>query len=534
MSLLSAEQIELLALQPVPGDHPAGENVRLESQFEDIEQEIAKLDALSIDHPVRWTLISENAQTILAQQSKDFLVVCYLTRALCETDLVSGLNQGLRLAYGVADTYWDHAFPPKKRVRGRAQAFEWLAEKCHPLLQEYRPRPRDLDAIKELEDTVVVLDELLLEKMHDAAPNLAEFRQTFRRMREALEAQQSAQSKAQPDVQPRVDQGAAVKPPARPQAVQTPAPTPASSVGNDRELMAAYRAAQDPLRLASQYLSAKNALDPEIYRINRFITWLGVSQLPPAVNNKTQIRPVAKDKLDRLLALRQEQNWQQLVLEIEPSLARAPFWLDGQRYACEALEALAANEAADAVKAGVSGFVNRLPGVDGLTFFDDTPYADSATRQWIQQISRAESHSGGSNSLTVDTADLSPRWLESYELAQQMVVEKRIPDALNLFQDGVAQSTSLREQSLWRLNQARLCFDAGLKQLALPLLEALDHQLVESGVEQWEPQMTKRVIELLLRCYRSLDANEQTQAKMEHLHTRLCRLDLALAFELIT
>ena len=60
--------------------------------------------------------------------------------------------------------------------------------------------------------------------------------------------------------------------------------------------MAVYRLCQEQLRNASQHLATKNATDPEVFRINRFITWLGVNQLPPATQNKTQLRPISKEK----------------------------------------------------------------------------------------------------------------------------------------------------------------------------------------------------------------------------------------------
>lgn len=529
MSLLTAEEISQLATQPIAGDNPAGGNVRLEQAFEAIEQEIAKLDSFTAEDPVRWNDITATARQLLQERSKDFLVACFLTRSLCEVDLLDGLNQGLQIGKGIAETFWDHAYPPKKRLRGRSQAFEWLVEKCHPMLDEYNPGANDLERIKELESNLAALDDLLLDKMAEHAPNMAEFRQAFRRMRQGLEAEQESKPGVSARATPEAQASRATPTSVSTAAAAASAPV---QVASDRDLMAVYRLCQEQLRNASQHLAAKNALDTEVFRINRFITWLGVTQLPPATQNKTQLRPVSKEKMDTYSALYQEKRWLDLVVEIEQSLVKSPFWITGQRLVCEALQELDAEGPAEMVKQGVRDFVKRLPDVLGLTFNDDTPFADEKTRQWVQTLSQSGSAGQCGATLVVDTSELSADWEDTYQQAKALAGEKKTREALALFQSGVARSTSLREQALWRFNQARFCFEQGMRELALPLLENLDDQLTRQGVEEWEPQVTKRVLELLLRCHQMSDSSAERSLIVEKLHARLCKLDLALAFDL--
>lgn len=538
MSLLTAEQVEALITQPIPGEHPGGGNVRLETAFESVEREIAKLDSLTAEDPVRWREVLATAHEILQQQSKDFLVLCYLTRALCETSVIDGLQQGLTVASGMIERFWEHAVPPVKRARGRAQAFEWLVEKSQPLLDRYQPTLAHLEKIKALEATVIALDNALVEKMADAAPNLADFRQRFRRLRQGLEMEQQANARRVETNRPSAgvprDEMATESrtESASPGVMAAPNVPHAGNAASDKDVTAVYRAVQDPLRSVSQYLRSKKLTDPEAYRINRFVTWLGISQLPPATDNKTQLKPVPKDKVTACQSLLAEQRWQELLPELENSLSRAPYWLDGHRWVCEALQALKADDAETAVKDGVRAFVSRFPGVVNYRFSDDTPFADEQTRQWIQRQVCASTQSAGSGSVAVDTSGISPRWQEAYEQACALGKDKKFREAMLLFQEGCAQSTSLREQALWRFNQARFCYEHHLLQLAMPLLENLDHQLTEKGVDEWEPQITTKVLELLLRCYHGMDNAEVPEKRIEALHARLCKLDLALAFDL--
>ncbi len=531
MALLSAEQMEQMGKIPISAEMPAGESIRLEPIFESIEAEVAKLDDFTSKEPVRWKQVAEGAQKILTEESKDFLVACYLTRSLCEEDLLQGLSQGVQVARSMVEQFWDVAHPPKKRARGRSQAFEWLVEKCNPLLESYQPRQTDFEAISQLETNVIALDDYLIDKMADKAPNFAEFRQMFRRLRQGLEAEkQQAESKTATSKTTQ-----APSTPNRPSPTSSilSAPAAPSSVGCDKDLIAVYRTTQEQLRSVTQYLSSNNSADAEIFRINRFITWLGVNQMPPATAGKTQLRPLAKDKLEAYQAMYQEKRWQDLLPEIEQSLVRAPFWLDGQKMVADALEDLDNTLALSAVIDGVRAFVNRIPGVLNGRFSDDSPFACDATKQWINQSVMTSGSGQSAEALSIDTAHLSKDWEQAYGEAVELAKQKQTRQALALFQEGVARSTSKREQTLWQFNQARFCFEQGLQQLALPILENIDASLTNSGASDWEPQLTKQVLQLLLRCYQLQEGTAMTEEKTKVLHARLCQLDLAMAFDLV-
>ena len=455
-------------------------------------------------------------------------MACYLTRALCEIRVVDGLLQGLTVARGLVDHFWEQAWPPVRRIRGRAQSFEWLVEKCNPLLDH-------LEQLKSLEETLVELDSILVEKMAENAPNLMDLRQRFRRLCQGLEAEQQTQQRHQGVMK---EEGARSQPEnpnhvtSRHQTeslgnVQVNAP---SGIDSERDVTAVFRACQEPLRAVSQYLRSKKLTDPEAYRINRFVTWLGISQLPPAKEGLTQIKPVSRERLDAYQTLYAEQRWSDLIPEVENSIARAPFWLDGHRLVWEALRALNADSACDAVVESVKGFIGRFPAVLNYQFSDESGFADDATRQWINREVNLTRQRDMSMAIAVDQTGLPSGWQDVYEQATVLAREKKLRDAMALFQQGCSCSTSLREQTLWRFNQARFCFENGIRELAVPLLENLDRQLTEHGVEEWEPQITTKVLELLLRCYR--DGVAAPESRVEALHARLCKHDLALAFDL--
>jgi type VI secretion system protein VasJ len=527
MALLNADQIEQLSSLPIPGNNPAGTNIRLEPGFEAIELELSKLDSFTQDDPVAWARITETAKQVLMSESKDFLVACFLTRSLCETDLIGGLNQGILITKGLVESFWEDAYPPKKRIRGRSQAFEWLVEKCQPLLEGHQPDRVDLERIKDLESNLSVLDELLLNRMAQNAPNFSELRSSVHRISQSLETDHQSSDKVAP--------AGGGNAPSQPSTHDLPVEVtsrPSGTVSHNKDVMVAYRLCQEQLDLASQFLANKNPLDPERFRINRFITWLGVNQLPPSVESKTQLRPPSQDRLDHYQSLYREQRWLELVAEIEKSLVRAPYWFDGQRMVAEALKKLDASIALGIVQQAARDFFNRFPGIIDLKFSDDSCFVNEKTKFWLQGLNRASSIEDNRAALIIDTTGISAEWEESYAQANGLADENKIREALALFQAGVSRSTSLREQALWRFNQARFCSEQGLTELAMPLLEDLDGQMIQMGIEEWEPNISKHVLELLIRCYFVKGVAEENLALLERYRARLCKLDLALAFDL--
>lgn len=114
VSMVGKEWLEVVT-KPVSTERPAGENVRLGPLFERIEAEIAKLESLIDDTPIEWELMINWCREILKDQSKDILVACYLSRALCEGNLPQGLITATLIQLELAKRYWEHGFPPQKR-----------------------------------------------------------------------------------------------------------------------------------------------------------------------------------------------------------------------------------------------------------------------------------------------------------------------------------------------------------------------------------------------------------------------------------
>jgi len=108
--------IEVL-LQPIPGGLPCGPDLRYhpitdqikEARREeaDISQGVWKYDVKTADYPVVLKLCKD----ALTKRGKDLQIAGWMTEALLHLEGFGGLGQGLRLIYGLLDTYWDSVYP---------------------------------------------------------------------------------------------------------------------------------------------------------------------------------------------------------------------------------------------------------------------------------------------------------------------------------------------------------------------------------------------------------------------------------------
>lgn len=143
----------------IAADAPAGKSARYEPEFEQLETEISKLEAIS-GGEVDWKSVIELATTIIGQKSKDMLVASYLVFGLFKTRRYEGLADGLEMYQGMLVTHWEQLFPAASRAAARKTALKWLADRLQPLVDG---------------DMVAAADEAMLRKCHDKFDEIYKF-----------------------------------------------------------------------------------------------------------------------------------------------------------------------------------------------------------------------------------------------------------------------------------------------------------------------------------------------------------------------
>jgi len=104
-------------LAPIPGDNPAGEDLRYSPAYDQIKEARRADDLLDRGDWQReiktsdWDAVITTAVDALINKSKDLQIAAWLTEALVNTKGFSGLAIGLKLLAGFLSDYWEHVYP---------------------------------------------------------------------------------------------------------------------------------------------------------------------------------------------------------------------------------------------------------------------------------------------------------------------------------------------------------------------------------------------------------------------------------------
>lgn len=509
------QQLAELGTAPISAAQPCGQSARYEPEFEQLEAELAKQESLT-PSAVDWGKVVELSTTILQTKSKDLLVAAYLCRGLMETQRYAGLAQGLQVLRDLTQKHWDGLFPELKRMRARATAVSWLAEKTGRQVRDIRPKPNEKEAVTQAAALLKELDQVLVDKMGQDAPALTDLSRPLKDHVQNLETPAAAPKPA------------VASPAARPAA----APAEVAEVLNDADAKKVLRQMQELARKVTKYWLAKDVTDARAYRLGRTAGWLTVETVPANTDGQTQIPAPAPEKLKQLETQRQGGQLEALLPELEATLAKSPYWLDGQKLAADVLEAMGERGAAarKAVIRELANFNAAVPGLAELKFLGGKPFAEDSTREWIaEQASGAAQASGGGKR---GKAEAEP-WEDAFNNARAAATAGNVDGAVKQLTDGFNATASAHEQFMWRLALAQLLVQTGHANVAAPLLESLTARIEEFRLREWEPELAVRVYKLLLTAYDKSTGKAKSApeaaARAAHAFSALSSLDPAIA-----
>jgi type VI secretion system protein VasJ len=305
--------------------------------------------------------------------------------------------------------------------------------------------------------------------------------------------------------------------------------SPSSPVDNEKEAQKALRGQQDNARTLTNWWLRQKATDIRALRLNRTLLWLSIDSLPERnAEQITALRAPPADKLKSYQERFDQGAYADVLVDLEASIAGAPFWFDGQRMAWECQQRLNAELAMREVEVQLSLFLQRLPTVTDLRFHDGVPFANDDTKSWISAYVLPHLQAPEAP-VTVPANNQQDPWEEAYQEALSVLRRDGLKAAVQLLKSGLHRAQGGRERFFWQLNLARLCHQAKKYDLAKTQLETLDQQLLSSGLAVWEPDLALQVLHLLHNCCELLPQNAVVRERKDDLFQRLCHLDIEVA-----
>ena len=506
---------------PLPGDAPAGIDMKYESEFETLKAEVDALGAATGD--VDFGAIVDLASQILTEKSKDLTVASYLVLGLTRTVGYAGIAEGLAATRAVVEGFWEDAFPPLRRMRGRQAALQFVAERTSAWIQSERATPDDRESLLHAEADTAALQAFVTEAMGEDAPAfsglLREIREQIRRLPRPEPPKEEAPEPAssEPSAPSASDGG-----PAPAVVASPPVSSPAS--GGDASFSTAKEAGVVVMKVA-QFFREADAFDAVAFGLVRALRWGAITAPPPT--GKIPAPPAARR--NALAGMLTAGNHAVLAREGEASFQQSPFhfWLDLQRLVASALKALGppAAPAHAAVVDATAALVRRLPMLPTLTFQDKTPFADPLTAAWLDEIAAPPEGGGGASA---DSASA-----EAIQAAREQASGGDVPGAVAAL---MAAAGAPRDRFERGVAAAEMCLGAGRPDVALALLDDADDALRAHRLDVWDPVAAARALRLLYTCATALTGTAGSPQRKAALterageaFARLARLDPALA-----
>lgn len=475
----------LSALAANEQGQPVGEPLEESSDYLALDAEMMKVGSLQ-HATVAWETAETLAIQMLSQRGKDLKVLGHLLHCLQHDGNGVRFALSLRLlTRALEQPWWEHAYP-FNGLRGaklRPRLFQQFTQRsvklaagldfhnaddefeaCQSALNDLQARAEQLslpgEALGELNRQL--LAQRPTQSFSSTGNNPAPQGEPCNKASNAAGHQETDGNSA--------SLSASTQAPAK-------APELRLEAGNERSNRQAL------LKMAD-FLSEQSPGEPLAYRLRRYAVWGSIQALPAAKEGgKTELAPVSADRIaDYREALSRGGDnglWQR----IENSLAVSPYWLEGHRLSAGLAKQLGHSRCAEAIRDEAQRFVERLPGIEKLTFNNGAGFVDDETQRWLYS-----SGSGGGSGSNGGEA-----WQAGLEEARGAAESGNIGAALKVLDQGLSASRSPRESTYWRLASADLLQESGLESLAQQHYHTLHRTVKELALEQWEPSLVSRL-----------------------------------------
>ncbi len=525
-----------LLLTPIKGDNPAGEACNYEDEYEAIELEVSKLSAIDLVE-VNWELVADNCQKLLQEKTKDLQLGCYLAVSLFQVQGYAGLNEGVQLVDQLQNSFWHDLYPPLKRMRGRAAAINWLNTQLVKMLQEKPPGKNDAGQLEEMYLTLESINQFSAEYIDQNTPNLSELLRLLNGYRSQVESSPEA-----PDVQEN-ESGQSVEQASNtttktvngdvPNVTSAPA-IEVPSVTDSSDLSKVQQSARKSLKILAESGRSARLNDAQHFYLNRVAVWLPVTELPLNTDGKTQLQPPSEQAISGLKTQLENGENEQVILAVEEMLASSPFWFEGNKISAQAMDDLGKIfvNARATVISSTHAFLQRFPGLSGLTFADGSAFVSDNFKQWMESETGVSHDLGHSPSMT--PGELIPP--EIVAEVRTLSGKSKLAEALQLLDQELNQASSGKQKFSLRILQAELCSSSERYDMATPILELLDSEQQKREMSSWEPALSIQVLQSLLNCYTKLlkkksPNSSDLQSKADLVFDRLCQLQPTAAFK---
>lgn len=487
-------------LEPISIDSPAGKDCRNGDLYQSLAAEIELMTNLSASRQVDWNIVADKAKNILERESKDFLVAVWYGSAQIEKYGIDGLSVAFTVFNAFFNQYWETAYPPVSRLRGRRNAIVWWLDRTTEWISAASVRPLTKEEYEQLVSLAQSFDQTFGEKDSES-PNCSQLIRSIKALElielkpEPKPAPQEATSEALEPAQhsPKATQASAqtLTPSTSDMPSSADAPSLPAAAMKDAKTLTSFEdvlQAMEPTRAYLGQLSevvAKVAPDnPFAIHLTRFAARAHIQELPANKDNLTLIPAPSQTDLKMFSMVCDAKNAEGIVSFCEARIVTFPFWfdLDHQAALGHAMMGEGGRKMAKAIIDELLAFLSRLPNIEKFSFSDKNfPFANSECLAWIENC-REQRRGGGA----------TDEFSQVKKIADQFLGDGKVQESMKTYQHFVDHTRSLRDQFRARLEMINLLFTTHSESDLLPLIEPLLQTCRDNDLGCWEPALAIR------------------------------------------
>lgn len=538
-------------LKPISASAPTGRDVT-KNNDEDYQEYLTLQSEIKKIKP-NYEACIEHATTLLKSKCKDLEAMVWLTFAWFGKRKIAGLKDGSLLLLNALEQFGDKLYPEDGLRRSRSLNFLNHKEVGRILAREKAAKENAKDILT-LHKAWRELEQIYLAQFgaHFKKDQVSPFKpigETLAGQAQEAEALLKLAAPA-PASKPAAStsSGGATVP--KPSTGTSPASGGLAINSNDgarqamrKGLLFFFEEEKDGKK------TRKAADDVSVYALSRELRWSKLSLPEFKEKEEGKLTPIEGPIPEKQAAIRNwiaNGEWDTLIPDVEIRFLNDEgfvYWLEGQRFVVQALEAKGGkwNLAANEIKFHLARLLQRVPELPTLMFKDKkTPFAEKATMKWLEEEVKGllGSGKGAEKILPPIMGEEYEAINKEYEAACSELPENFQKNA-EAMQQAIAGDVRRKGRFLRALNLANYCLAAKKPELAKALLADLMKKIEAYQLTEWEPGLCAAVWQSaylanlkLLHSENHAAAKAELQAQQRMLFDQIGKYDCVRALDL--
>lgn len=522
-----------LGRNPISDEQPAGVDVSYSDDYQELVAEIKKLSSPTANSVIDWSNVTRLCTKILENESKNILVACFLSISLVRNEGMKGCSTAIHILRDMVEVFWDELYPPKKRKKGRINALTWWNDNLKKLLEPIEPEFWETEERQSLLDDLTFIDDIISSKLPDGPILRPLISLLSSRILEhekeknepvdndggvsAVAVSENAQNM---EIAKKISQNKiAGKPPTNGSVFEQAIQAPSGNSTEEVDAATFLATGRDFLLQAAKKFLAQDQKCSTSYQLNRLVAWGQIDTAPPAANGETMLPPPGEQLVSILESQYQSRNWPELLMSAEGNIRQYLFWIDLSFWVATALKELGAVQASKSVALETRNYVQKIKGVETMSFQGGLAFARSETRAWLHE-------SAGSKNpvqLSQDQSSAESEFAGCLTEALKLVGADGPQEAVLFFQSNLKDTGSGKGSFFMDLGLCNIMQKAGNADLALPFAERALHAVDKIGLEEWEPELAVTALTTVHNAYK-LQIGEQWPEKLRMIASRITLL----------